>query len=176
MVTDRIADLCDNGHRVIVFSNHHDNDIINAVLEAGAASFLPKHESGEHCIKTIVEVATDRPYVTPTVAGALLANTNPNRPRLAPQEKTALLLWFQGMPKASVAARMGIQETTVKQYINRARIKFADLGRPAKTKDALLARAIEDGLIRPDEVGQYESRARWQDGEGPARDRRGERA
>ena len=33
--------------------------------------------------------------------------------------------------------------------------EMATLGRPAHTKDALLARAIEDGLILPGEVATY---------------------
>ena len=50
---------------------------------------------------------------------------------------------------------MSISENTVRQYIDRARVKYATLGRQAHTKDALLARAIEDGLIRPGEVATY---------------------
>ncbi|MEV0568277.1 response regulator transcription factor [Dactylosporangium sp. NPDC050588] len=160
MVTDQVAGICADGMRVVVFSNHDDTATINTVLEAGAATFIAKHESGEHCVETIVAVVTDRPYVTPSVAGALLANNDRQRPQLSEQERTALLLWFQSMSKASVASRMGISETTVKQYIDRARVKFAKVGRPAATKTALLARAIEDGLIRADDVGEYRSRAR----------------
>ena len=75
------------------------------------------------------------------------------------QERQALLLWFQGMSKASVGRRMSITENTVRQYIDRARMKYAALGRPALSKDALLARAIEDGIITPREVATYTSRA-----------------
>jgi predicted transcriptional regulator len=63
------------------------------------------------------------------------------------------------MSKASVGRRMGISEATVKQYIDRARTKYAAVGRRATTKDALLARAIQDGLIRADEIGEYRSMA-----------------
>lgn len=101
--------------------------------------------------------ATDRPYVTPTMAHALSADARPQRPQLSEREHLALLLWFQSMSKASVARRMGISEATVRQYIDRARVKYARIGRPAPSKAALLARAIEDGLIRPDEVGTYRS-------------------
>ena len=61
------------------------------------------------------------------------------------------------MSKASVGRRMAITENTVRQYIDRARMKYAATGRPAPTKDALLARAIEDGLVRPSEVAVYTS-------------------
>nr|MDT0660056.1 response regulator transcription factor [Micromonospora sp. DSM 115978] len=158
-VTDQVAELCADGRRVIVYSNHDDPKTIMTVTEAGAANFLAKHESGEHCVETIIAVAADRPYVTPSVAGALLAEEQIQRPQLSARERTALLLWFQSMSKSSVASRMGLSEATVRQYIDRARIKFAKVGRPAPTKTALLARAIEDGLIRADEIGDYQSRA-----------------
>jgi len=63
------------------------------------------------------------------------------------------------MSKASVGRRMSITENTVRQYIDRARMKYAALGRPALSKDALLARAIEDGIITPREVATYTSQA-----------------
>jgi len=87
----------------------------------------------------------------------MLADTRPGRPALSAQERQALLLWFQGMSKASVGRRMAITENTVRQYIDRARMKYAATGRPAPTKDALLARAIEDGLVHPSEVAVYTS-------------------
>jgi DNA-binding NarL/FixJ family response regulator len=120
-------------------------------MDAGA-EFLDKDESREHCVETIVAVARNRPYVTPTSAGAMLSDSRSQRPSLSDKERTALLMWFQGMTKSSVATRMGISEATVKQYIDRARAKYAAVGRRAPTKDALLARAIEDQLIRLDDL------------------------
>jgi hypothetical protein len=55
---------------------------------------------------------------------------------------------------------MSISENTVRQYINRARAKYAATGRTAPSKDALLARAIEDGVIKPGEIMPYKSFAR----------------
>ncbi|WP_225878166.1 response regulator [Spongiactinospora rosea] len=159
MITDRVAGLCADGRRVIVFSGHREPETVLAVLDAGAAAFIAKHESADHCVETIVAVARDRPYVTPSMAHALIADDRPQRPRFSEREHRALLLWFQSMSKASVARRMGISEATVRQYIDRARVKYAKIGRPAPTKAALLARAIQDGLIRPDEVGEYRSYA-----------------
>jgi DNA-binding CsgD family transcriptional regulator len=90
----------------------------------------------------------------------MLADQRPARPALSEQEQQALLLWFQGMSKASVGRRMSISENTVRQYISRARAKYAATGRTAPSKDALLARAIEDGVLRPAEITPYQSFAR----------------
>jgi len=156
-VTDKVAELCAQGRRVIVYSQHTDPALVLAVYEAGASEFLAKHEGRDHCVDTILAVASDRPYVTPSAAGALVQDSRPQRPALSEQERTALKLWFQSMSKASVARRMGISERTVRQYIDRARVKYARSGRKAITKTALLARAIEDGIVRPDEIGEYRS-------------------
>ena len=159
LALDAVTELVDAGRRVVVYSEHADDATVLAVLERGAFAFLAKKEAREHCVATILYAAGDRPYVPPQVAGTLAADDRPGRPALSEQERTALLLWFQSMSKAAVAARMGIAESTVRQYVARARIKYANAGRPAPTRTQLLARAIEDGLVRADEVTQYTSRA-----------------
>jgi two-component system nitrate/nitrite response regulator NarL len=159
MVIDRVADLCDVGLRVVVYSEHTDADTVLRVVEAGAVAFLAKSEGKEHCVQTVLAAAMDQPYVAPALAGAMVGDRRPERPALSEKEREALLLWFQSMSKASVARRMQISEHTVKQYVDRARIKYAKAGRPAASKAALLARAIEDGLIKPDDVQEYRSNA-----------------
>lgn len=161
MVIDRVGELIADGHRVVVFSAHAEQENVLAVMEVGA-EFMAKEESREHCVETVIAAASNRPYVTPTSAGAMVTDSRPQRPHLSEQEHMALLMWFQGMTKSSVAMRMGIKESTVKQYIDRARAKYAAVGRRARSKDALLARAIEDGLIQPDDVREYRSFANRQ--------------
>jgi len=157
MAIDKVSELSTAGQRVVVYSEHHEPSTILAVLDAGAVAFLAKHEGRDHCVETVLAAAADRPYVPPSLAGAMVGDQRSTRPSLSDKEREALLLWFQSMSKASVAKRMQISEHTVKQYVDRARIKYARAGRPAATKSALLARAIEDGLIRPEEIGTYRS-------------------
>ncbi|MEU2614659.1 response regulator transcription factor [Micromonospora sp. NPDC007271] len=159
MVIDKLAELSAAGRRVVVYSEHSDPATMLAALDAGAVAFLAKHEGREHCVATVLAAASDRPYVPPALAGAMVGDPGPDRPALSDKEREALLLWFQSMSKASVARRMRISEHTVKQYLDRARIKYTRAGRPAATKAALLARAIEDGLVRPEEIGIYRSQA-----------------
>ncbi|WP_308170081.1 response regulator transcription factor [Acrocarpospora catenulata] len=160
LMIGRIPELAAQGRRVVVYSVHEDEETILTVLKAGAVTFISKNETADHCLDTILAAAGDRPYVTPTMAGALVvADARTTRPMLSAREREALLLWFQGMNKQSVATRMGISEATVKQYIERARIKYASTGRAAPTKTTLLARAIQDGLITPDDIIEYQSLA-----------------
>ncbi|MEV7801540.1 response regulator transcription factor [Microbispora sp. NPDC088329] len=157
MAIDLIPGLADAGHRVIAFSSSTDNETIRAAMDAGACEYVCKDEGQDHLIEAIVAVASDRPYVTPSHAKVVLDDRRPDRPELSAREQQALLLWFQGMSKASVAARMAISENTVRQYIGRVRLKYLKMGRPAPTKTTMLARAIQDGLIQPSEISEYRS-------------------
>jgi two-component system, NarL family, nitrate/nitrite response regulator NarL len=160
LVTAEIAGLAAAGYRVVAFSGHSDPAIVMETLDNGAHAYVSKDEGRDHLIEAVLAAAADRPYVTRSQARAMLADQRPARPTLSEQERQALLLWFQGMSKASVGRRMSISENTVRQYISRARAKYAATGRTAPSKDALLARAIEDGVIKPGEIMPYESFAR----------------
>jgi two-component system nitrate/nitrite response regulator NarL len=160
LVTAQISGLVATGYRVVAFSGHSDPTIVMETLDNGAHAYVSKEEGSDHLVEAVLAAAADRPYVTRSQARAMLSDQRPGRPDLSQQELQALLLWFQGMSKASVGRRMSISENTVRQYISRARAKYAATGRTAPSKDALLARAIEDGVIKPGEIMPYTSFAR----------------
>jgi two-component system nitrate/nitrite response regulator NarL len=160
LIITQIPGLVAAGYRVVAFSGHSEPAIVMDTLDNGAHAYVSKEEGRDHLVEAVLEAAADRPYVTRSQAKAMLADHRPARPALSQQEQQALLLWFQGMSKASVGRRMSISENTVRQYINRARAKYAATGRDAPSKDALLARAIEDGVIKPGEIHPYQSFAR----------------
>ncbi|MFC0625404.1 response regulator transcription factor [Kribbella deserti] len=160
LVIGAITTLAAAGQRVIAFSQFTEQRIVLESLEAGACGFVAKNEGRAHLVNAVLAAADDRPYVTPTAAGVLVGDRDASKPQLSAQERSALLWWFQSMSKASVARRMGVSVHTVDVYIRRARVKYAQVGRTAPTKADMLARAIEDGLIAPDEITGYESAAR----------------
>jgi two-component system, NarL family, nitrate/nitrite response regulator NarL len=160
LIITQIPGLVAAGYRVVAFSGHSDPAIVMETLDNGAHAYVSKDEGRDHLVEAVLAAAADRPYVTRSQARAMLADQGPARPALSEQERQALLLWFQGMSKASVGRRMSISENTVRQYISRARAKYAATGRTAPSKDALLARAIEDGVITPGEITPYQSFAR----------------
>jgi DNA-binding NarL/FixJ family response regulator len=169
LVTAQIPGLVADGYRVVAFSGHTDPVIVMDTLDHGAHAYVSKDEGSEHLVEAVLAAAADRPYVTRSQAKAMLADERAARPALSEQERQALLLWFQGMSKASVGRRMSITENTVRQYISRARAKYAATGRTAPSKDALLARAIEDGVIKAGEITPYTSFARGPDDPQPRR-------
>ncbi|BBY83929.1 LuxR family transcriptional regulator [Mycolicibacterium pulveris] len=74
------------------------------------------------------------------------------KPRLAAREIEVLLSWLQTESKEVVAERLNISPTTVRTHLQRIRAKYAAVGRPARTKAALAARAIQDGLLNVDDL------------------------
>ena len=63
-----------------------------------------------------------------------------------------LVAWFESDSKRLVAGKLGVSIKTVENYIDRVRIKYANTGRPARTKAALVERAIQDGLIAMEDL------------------------
>jgi DNA-binding CsgD family transcriptional regulator len=85
-------------------------------------------------------------------AGAAVPPAGRPVPHLSDRERTALLWWLRSMTKASVARRMDVSPHTVDMYIKRIRAKYAALGRCVPTKADLLARALADGLVAPEDL------------------------
>ena len=63
-----------------------------------------------------------------------------------------LIAWFRTESKELVAEQLGIAPTTVRTHLQRVRTKYAAVGRAATTKAALVARAIQDGIIDVDDL------------------------
>lgn len=74
------------------------------------------------------------------------------RPALSPRETDILVHWLRCDSKSEVAARRYLTVSTINTYLASIRAKYEDVGRPAPTMASLLARALQDGLIRLDEL------------------------
>ncbi len=139
-------------HRVIVYSHITTDEVILSALDRGAVTFLAKSERKEHLIDAIRAAGTNTPYVGPRMAGAMLNDSAVGRPNLAPREKEVLIAWFRTESKDLVARQLQIAPTTVRTHLQRVRAKYAAAGRPATTKAALVARAIQDGIVSVDDI------------------------
>jgi DNA-binding NarL/FixJ family response regulator len=139
-------------HRVIVYSHIATDEVILTALDRGAVTYLTKSESKDHLIDAIRAAGTDRPYVGPRMALAMLNDSKTGRANLAPREKEVLVAWFRTESKDLVARQLQIAPTTVRTHLQRVRAKYAAVGRPATTKAALVARAIQDGIVNVDDI------------------------
>lgn len=139
--------MADSGQRVVVYSHLTADEVILTCLDLGAVSYLTKSEGKRHLIDALHAAKSTTPYVAPRMAKALLDDARFGRISLSSREKEVLIAWFQTESKELVGKRLFISPTTVRTHLQRARAKYAAVGRPAPTKSALLARAIEDGIL-----------------------------
>ena len=144
---DAVAAIVDAGHAVIVYSHLENAEVILRCLAIGVVTYLAKSEGQGHLIEAIRAASTHEPYVGPRMAAAICSDTDAGRPGLTEREREVLKAWFQTESKDLVGKRLFIAPSTVRTHLQRARAKYAAVGRPAPTKSALLARAIEDGIL-----------------------------
>lgn len=144
--------LCERERRVIVYSDVSADEVILTCLDIGAATYLVKSEGKQHLIEAIHDAVTGTPYVGPRMARAVRNDALLGRIKLSEREREVLVAWFQTESKDAVGKRLYIAPTTVRTHLQRARAKYASVGRPAPTKSALLARAIEDGILSLDDL------------------------
>jgi len=118
-------------------------------MRAGALGYASKNEHTRQIREAIREIAAGRGWISPRLAYIFATDDGVDRPILSQQETRALQLYATGMPVKSVARKMTISDETVKQYLGRAREKYARAGRAAPTKLELYHRAVEDGHLPP---------------------------
>lgn len=97
----------------------------------------------------------------PPVARSTLATVQVQSPRPAPtyaspglteREVVVLKVWLNCDSKVEVGARLHIALGTVNTHLTRIRDKYSRVGRAAPTKAALVARALQDGIVKLDDL------------------------
>nr|WP_090280618.1 LuxR C-terminal-related transcriptional regulator [Mycolicibacterium komanii]CRL76760.1 response regulator containing a CheY-like receiver domain and an HTH DNA-binding domain protein [Mycolicibacterium komanii] len=148
-----LRQICDAGHRVVVYTCSLDDYVASAVVDAGAVACIGKHEP-EHVLAAAIDTAArnDQPRAIPQMAPAADNSGRKARPQLTHRERQVLVAWFQTENKNAVAQRLYIEPSTVATHLQRVRAKYAAVGRPAPTKAALVARAIQDDILDVDDL------------------------
>ncbi|MFE6985712.1 response regulator [Streptomyces griseus] len=144
--------LTEAGRRVVVYSMRVDDETALQCLELGALSYLTKAEGEGHLREATLTAGEGRAYTPPSLAGAMAGDRSVSRPTLSAREREVLIEWFQSESKVFVGRRLGISPHTVNTHLEHIRLKYAMSGRQAPTKAALLARAIQDGLVELDDL------------------------
>ena len=67
--------------------------------------------------------------------------------RLSSREREVLRAWLLLDTKSDVARQLYMSLGTVNTHLSRIRTKYEQAGRPASTKAALAARALQDGIV-----------------------------
>ncbi|WGY02481.1 MULTISPECIES: response regulator [unclassified Nocardioides] len=139
--------LVRSGLRVLVLSAMASVPLVRAMIRAGVTGFVGKRDTEEDIVAALWAVLRRRQWITPELASVMAGDAQ--RPRLSDQEERALVLYASGLTLDAVAEALGVKRDTVKKYIERVKAKYADVGRPVRTKIDLNREAIRDGLMTP---------------------------
>lgn len=144
---DSLHELCVAGPAVVVYSRLSAPEIVMSALDAGALSYVSKADGMEHLMAALSDAGKGQRYVSPRMAEALEQSCARGRLTLSDRERQVLTAWLRTDSKEDVARILQIAPATVRTHVQRVRMKYTNAGRPAPTKSALLARAIEDGIV-----------------------------
>jgi DNA-binding NarL/FixJ family response regulator len=139
--------LVRSGLRVLVLSAMASVPLVRSMVRAGVSGFVGKRDTEEDIIAAVWAVLRRRQWITPELASVMAGDAQ--RPRLSDQEERALVLYASGLTLDAVAVALGVKRDTVKKYLERVKAKYAEVGRPVRTKIDLNREAIRDGLMPP---------------------------
>jgi two-component system uhpT operon response regulator UhpA len=146
-VTDNVKKIQATGAGVLVHSIADRVTSVREALAAGAAGVIPKSAATQTVMAAIKSVASGEVLNNLEWASAIDADAEFAKAQLGRRERDVLHLYASGLPLKMVAEQLGIAPSTAREYLDRIRVKYVEIGRPAPTKVDLLRRAVEDGIL-----------------------------
>lgn len=146
-VTDNVKLAQATGAAVLVHSIADRVASVREALAAGVAGVIPKSSPTTTVMAAIATVARGDVLNNLEWATAIDADRDFAKAQLGRRERDVLHLYASGLPLKLVAGQLGIAHSTAREYLDRIRVKYVEVGRPAPTKVDLLRRAVEDGIL-----------------------------
>jgi two-component system nitrate/nitrite response regulator NarL len=136
------------GQKIVMLTVSETNADVAQALNAGVRGYVLKGVGSKTLAEILHSVATGENYVSPTLSARLLsdllqpANRKPDPIRqLTGREAEILRLVAEGLSNKEVAARLALQEKTVKHHMTRV---LAKLNVRNRTEAALLMREAKE--------------------------------
>lgn len=146
-VHDNVERLREADVEVLAFTAGDDANAMRAAARAGVLGIVRKSEPAAVLIEAVTHAAAGEPVASTEWAAALDGDPELADAGLSPREREVLSLYASGAKAPLVAAKTGVSESTVIDYIRRVRSKYDRVGREANTKVDLYKRALEDGIL-----------------------------
>ncbi len=146
-VTENVKAVQATGSAVLVHSIADRVASVREALAAGAAGVIPKSSATKTVITAAETVARGDVLNNLEWASAIDADRDFAKAQLGRREREILHLYASGLPLKLAAQQLGIGYSTAREYLDRIRAKYVEVGRPAPTKVDLLRRAVEDGIL-----------------------------
>lgn len=146
-VTSNVKRVQATGAAVLIHSIADRAASVREALAAGAAGVIPKSSALRTVMSAVEAVARGEVLNNLEWASAIDADGEFAKAQLGRREREILHLYASGLPLKLAAQQLGIGYSTAREYLDRIRVKYVELGRPAPTKVDLLRRAVEDGIL-----------------------------
>jgi two-component system uhpT operon response regulator UhpA len=146
-VTENVKRVQAIGSAVLVHSIADRVASVREALAAGAAGVIPKSSATSTVLQAAATVARGEVLNNLEWATAIDADRDFSKAQLGRREREILHLYASGLPLKLAAEQLGIGYSTAREYLDRIRVKYVEVGRPAPTKVDLLRRAVEDGIL-----------------------------
>jgi DNA-binding NarL/FixJ family response regulator len=131
---------------VLVISALNNFESVKSAFSMGATGFVTKDSPSDEILKAIQNVLGGKEWISPTLNKALRATDSPIE-KLSAQELKASILYASGLKLDVVARRMNVAPSTVKQYIDRVKMKLRNSGVAVSTKTELYKVFRDAGLV-----------------------------
>ncbi|MEA2791591.1 MAG: two-component system, NarL family, nitrate/nitrite response regulator NarL [Acetobacteraceae bacterium] len=132
--------------RVLLLSAHDESAIVYQALQQGAAGFLLKDSTRSEIVKAVLDCASGRDVVAPSLAGGLAAQirqrAEPTAPVLSAREREVLNGIARGQSIPTIAAELFVAPSTVKTHVQRL---YEKLG--VSDRAAAVAEAMRQGVL-----------------------------
>ena len=146
-VTDNVKRVQASGSAVLIHSIADRVESVREALAAGASGVIPKSSATKTDLAAAATVANGEVLNNLEWATAIDADREFAKAQLGRREREILHLYASGLPLKLAATQLGIGYSTAREYLDRIRLKYVEVGRPAPTKVDLLRRAVEDGIL-----------------------------
>ena len=150
--------LAETDSKVLMLTTFDLDEYVYAALRAGASGFLLKDAPSDQLVGAVRSVARGDALIDPVITRRLIQQfVRAARPAaeppdqlstLTPRERDVLRQVAQGLSNAEIAARLVVEESTIKTHVARVLMK---LGLRDRVQAVVLA--YESGFVVPDPGG-----------------------
>lgn len=144
---ENVARLAEHGIGTVVYTSGEHPDLLRSAARAGTLGVVLKSAPEEEIVGAVRASGHGDTVLTTEWAAAIDGDPNLDAVDLSPQLQRVLTLYASGGTSISVGEELGVAPDTVNEYLKRIRQKYADAGRPTRTKLDLFKRAVEDGWL-----------------------------
>jgi PAS domain S-box-containing protein len=128
---------------IVLYTGHHDHELLRQALDAGARGFVRKDTPLSELAQGLAAVAQGGTHVDQELAAVLAAAaTTAPLPALTKRERQVLALVSDGKTNHDVGAELGISAETVQTHVRNAMTKLS-----ADTRTQAVATAMRQSLI-----------------------------